>query len=277
VLSVFSGTLLLVPLVCAYATFVEPYRLIVERSDVPLTGLAPGDQPIRIVVLADIQTDHVGAHEHRAIDLALAEQPDLIVVPGDIFQGREPVFRHELPAMRALLARLKAPYGVFACIGNVDNPARTPELTAGTDVRMLFNEIVVVEIRGRRVAIGGVDWKCYSRRAQETFRAMAHTEADLRILLCHIPDGALVARASDRIDLLIAGHTHGGQVVVPGFGPLMVASDVPRRVAAGGLHRLNGQLLYVSRGVGFERGWAPPMRLFCRPEVSVLTLRAGSM
>jgi len=72
------------------------------------------------------------------------------------------------------------------------------------------------------------------------------------------------------VDLLIAGHTHGGQVVVPGFGPPLTLTSVPREVAAGGLRELDGRRLYVSRGVGMERGWAPPLRLFCAPEVTLL-------
>ena len=77
---------------------------------------------------------------------------------------------------------------------------------------------------------------------------------------------------SSRIDLVVAGHTHGGQVVVPGFGPIITLSGVPRAVAAGGLHEMNGNRIYVSRGAGSEQGQAPRIRLFCPPEVSILEL-----
>jgi hypothetical protein len=75
--------------------------------------------------------------------------------------------------------------------------------------------------------------------------------------------------------LLIAGHTHGGQIQVPGIGPLATASAVPRLIAAGGLSTHKGQRIYVSRGVGMERKWAPPLRLNCRPELAVLDLVPG--
>jgi predicted MPP superfamily phosphohydrolase len=75
-----------------------------------------------------------------------------------------------------------------------------------------------------------------------------------------------------RVDLVLAGQTHGGQVQVPLVGPLTTASGVPREVAAGGLHRLDGTRIYVSRGVGVERGQAPRLRLGAVPEVSLITL-----
>ena len=72
---------------------------------------------------------------------------------------------------------------------------------------------------------------------------------------------------------MVAGHTHGGQVQVPYAGPPTIASQVPRGVGAGGLHELEGRRVYVTRGVGVERGQAPKLRIGSPPEVSVLTLR----
>ena len=76
-----------------------------------------------------------------------------------------------------------------------------------------------------------------------------------------------------RIDLVVSGHTHGGQIVVPFFGPIMTLSHVPRSVAAGGLHQIDGNYIYVSRGVGCERMQAPRIRFLCPPEISLLTLK----
>jgi GH43 family beta-xylosidase len=99
---------------------------------------------------------------------------------------------------------------------------------------------------------------------------------DIRILLSHRPDVVLGLRRDSRIDLVVAGHTHGGQIVVPGFGPPMTLSNVPRAVAAGGLHRINENAVYVSRGVGCERRQAPRVRFLCPPEVSLIALQSQS-
>jgi len=259
-------------LIGAHASLIAPYQLKIERVTVGPPSRSGADA-VRIAVLADIQTDHAGAYEHHAVELALREKPDLIVLPGDIFQGGAGDFERAYSGMRDLLARLDAPYGAYACLGNVDHPGRVTRLLRDAGVRLLNNEIVSLDIRGRRVALAGVEWNCVSPAAQGTFRRLGSQDADLRLVLCHTPDGVFVAAPADRIDLVIAGHTHGGQVVLPGLGPLLTLVNVPRAVAAGGLHVVDGKRVYVSRGVGFERGVAPPLRLFCPPELTMLTLR----
>lgn len=269
-----GGVGLLAGLLGGYVSFIAPYQLEVERATHAVVGMKKDAAPIRIVVLADIQTDQIGAHEHRAVDLALAQQPDIIVLPGDFLQGPRGEMKRLRPAFRALMSRLEAPGGVYACVGNIDWEREwTERLFEGTGVRFLFNEIAHTRVRGTDIAIGGVEYQFFKREPVATIRALGDADADVRLLLCHNPNGVMRCEPSDRIDLLIAGHTHGGQIQVPGYGPLMnVAEFVPREVAGGGLHRARGQWLYVSRGVGVERGLAPPMRLFCPPEVSVVEL-----
>ncbi len=258
---------------CAHVSWIEPYRLRVERVAVPLANHPPRVEPLRVVVIADIQTDSVTAYERGAVQLALAEQPDLVVLPGDFFQGSDADWQSQRSAWRELFKPLRAPGGVYACLGNIDPEHRAAELFAGTEVRLLRNEVVETFVRGRRVAIGGVDWHYDAPAARAARARLATRDADLRILLAHTPDAALDA-AAPRVDLVISGHTHGGQMVVPGIGPPLTFARVPRQVAAGGLHTLNGQALYVSRGVGFERGLAPPMRFWCPPELTLLEFGA---
>jgi predicted MPP superfamily phosphohydrolase len=96
---------------------------------------------------------------------------------------------------------------------------------------------------------------------------------DVRIVMSHRPDVAYELVRNSRVDLVVAGHTHGGQIAIPFFGPPFVSSNVPRRVGWGGLHELAGRRLYVSRGIGWEHGHAPRLRFCSPPEVSILTLR----
>ena len=96
----------------------------------------------------------------------------------------------------------------------------------------------------------------------------------LTILIGHAPDFAIhwIQQGCNLPVLSIAGHTHGGQIVIPGFGPPLTLSRVPRRYASG-FHQLGQGWLLVSRGIGHERGHAPRIRMFCRPELCVVELR----
>ena len=93
-----------------------------------------------------------------------------------------------------------------------------------------------------------------------------------RILLAHRPDIALLLPPDSGIDLTVSGHTHGGQVAVPLLGPLVTSSRVSRAVAAGGLHDVRGNPLFVSTGVGMTRLDAPQIRLLTQPAVGLITL-----
>ncbi len=264
-----------VPLAGGYATFVEPFRLTTETVAVPLPAARAGGATLRVGVLADLQTDAVTAHERAAVETLLTLRPDVVLLPGDFFQGSAEAFRRELPALRALLQRLDAPGGVFAVQGNVDAPDELAALVAGTRVRWLQDEVVRLAWRDRRVTLGGASPR-YQGGAARVIRELERDPdpGDVRLLLAHHPDRVLQLRPGSRIDLVVAGHTHGGQVQLPLIGPLLTFSRVPRRVAAGGLHDLDGRRIYVSRGVGWERGPAPRVRFLAPPEVSLLVLGA---
>jgi uncharacterized protein len=225
-------------------------------------------------VLADLQTDDPGAYEHEAIDRLLATEPDLIVIPGDLFQGSSTELDQHLREMRELLGRLEAPSGVYFVYGDVDGGGTADRLLTGTGIETLSDEIVRVEVADRVVLLGGsrLDHRSDSAAAMRADLEDAPGDGALRVLVAHRPDAVLDLPADSRIDLTIAGHTHGGQVVIPGFGPPVTMSDVPREVARGGLHEVDGNLVYVSTGVGVERGQAPRVRLFSPPSIGVVDL-----
>jgi predicted MPP superfamily phosphohydrolase len=257
-----------------YASFVEPGRLVVERARLPLAAERAGGKPLRLGVISDLQFSRLGDHEREAVDRLAAERPDVIVIAGDFHQGSTASFERELPRLRALLRRLRAPGGVYAVQGDAESPAQLRRVVAGTGIRLLDAELARSRVRGRRLTIGGValdydspDARSLARRLEE-----APGRGDIRLLLAHRPDVVYQLRPRTRVDLVVAGHTHGGQLQLPLVGPPMIASRVPREVGAGGLHELNGRSLYVSRGVGVERGQAPKLRLGAPPEVALITL-----
>lgn len=273
VVALFAAGLALGP-VGYYSSFVEPFRIECEHVDVSLTPGRAGRAEIRVGVLSDIQTDAVTDYERRAVAILMEAQPDLILLPGDFFQGNSESFQRELPAFRELLGRLHAPAGVFAVSGNIDREDQLRALLVGTDITLLANEIVKVIWKDRIITLGGSSSPGFGA-GEKTIKALgtASGSEDVRILLAHFPDWVLRLRPNARIDLVVSGHTHGGQVRLPLVGPLITFSKLPAAVAAGGLHSLDGRRVFVSRGIGWERGSAPRMRFLCPPEVTVLTLK----
>lgn len=257
-----------------YATHWAPYALRVDRASLVLPTVRAGRQPLLVGVLSDLQTNRIGGYERRAVSTLLAERPDLIVVTGDLFQGDERQFQAALPAMRQEVARLRAPGGVFAVRGDTDTGSRLDRIVAGTDVEILDYEVVHRRVGDRRVAIGGNELLWAPAPAVAVRKElMASAPAEVRILVSHRPDVVLLLPSSSGVDLVVAGHTHGGQVALPLLGPIETFSRISRRVGAGGLHRVEGNPIYVSTGVGLVREQAPQVRFLTRPSVGLVTLR----
>jgi predicted MPP superfamily phosphohydrolase len=269
-----AGLLLLAPL-GFYGSFIEPSRVTLERAEVSLPAARAGERAVTIGVLADLQFRRVGAPQREAVRRVMAERPDVIVLPGDIHQGSRASLARALPEIRKLLGRLRAPGGVYFVPGDAERRGEARRVTAGTAVRVLRNDVARTRVGDRTLAIGGIELNYRSAAARRTVRRLerAPGRGDARILLSHRPDPVLDLARRTRIDLVVAGHTHGGQIQLPLIGPPFIASAVPRDVGAGGLHELGSgsrRRIYVSRGIGLERGQAPPVRLLAPPEVSLL-------
>ena len=260
-----------------YASLIEPRRLQTERADVRLDPARAGRAELRVVALADVQTAGVGDYERRAFRRANELRPHVVLIPGDLFQMDAERFRRDLPELRRLVASLRAPGGVFVVDGDSDDPEEIRQVLRGTGARLLLNEVARTRVAGRDLTIGGIRVNWRTREARRVYRRLERAPGggDVRIVLAHRPDAVRELRHGTRVDLVVAGHTHGGQVVVPGFGPPITQSWVPRRVAAGGLHELEGRRrIYVSRGVGLEHASnAPHLRVLCPPELTLLRLR----
>ncbi|MCG8405022.1 MAG: metallophosphoesterase [Phycisphaerales bacterium] len=259
-----------------YSTFVEPFRLQLETAVVPVAGSRNGSDVIRIGVLADIQTADVSDYERDAVDRIMELKPDIILLPGDLFQGSLDAFNAQFETLVDLVSRLSAPGGVYFVMGDCDYRDRIERLFRETDVTLLHNDVVRVAVGDRDVTIGGLELE-YTSTARAAVRRLLDVpgDGDIRILLAHRPDIVSKLPNGSKIDLVVAGHTHGGQVVIPFLGPPITFSKLPMAVAAGGIHWYQGNMIYISRGVGCERGQAPRVRFLCPPEMTLLHLKDG--
>lgn len=264
--------LVLCPLVAVYASRIEPRWLRLDEVTVPVPEEREGEAPLRVGVISDIQTVRVTDHERRAVDLLMDQEPDLVLVAGDIFQGTPGQYRATAPALRELFEQMDAPGGAYVVPGNVDTAEGLRALTDGTPVEVLDDDIVEVPVGDRMVRIGGVDLDPTPRGLGVVDDLESSPGDDLRILLAHHPDWILELAPDSRVDLVVAGHTHGGQVQLPLIGPLITMSHVPRAVASGGLSEHEGNAVFVTSGVGREQQGAPQIRFLARPSVAILTL-----
>jgi len=240
--------------------------------DVELHGVPLELDGLRIAHLSDL---HLGlpSRGQRAAESAIAwvaeRGPDLVVVTGDLVSRRA-----GLPHLRRLLGEIP---GSIVVLGNHDfADSRDPfsesiegeELEAMDGVTLLSDEAVELELRGGRVQVAGVDPRTYALRTARPAE-LATPNADLRILLCHFP-GVARRLPPNAFQLVLAGHFHGGQIVLP----------LPRvklhlaHLGAGdvqGIHRYGDTVLHVSPGIGTT---FVPFRFFARPEVTELVVRS---
>ena len=254
---------------------IEPFRLSLTRLDLVLPGLPKSASPLRVLHISDLHVERWTQRETRLLALVAAAQPDMILLTGDYvnLSYNEDEITHR--QVRQLLRQLNAPYGVYATLGSppVDLPHLIPALFADLPVRLLRDEWTCLDLAdGRELVLLGLD--CThdidldgQRLAQLLQRAPNGVP---RILLYHSPE--LMPQAADHgLDLYLCGHTHGGQVRVPGFGALITSSQLGRKYVMGH-YRLNKTNLYVSRGVGLEGLSAPRVRFLSPPEITLITL-----
>jgi hypothetical protein len=245
--------------VAVQAFFIEPQSLEVNRFTVESATLR---RPLRIAVVADLQADRIGAYERAAIRRLRAERPDLVVLPGDYVQEGSgtphSVLERELNALfRA--EGLAAPRGVYAVRGDHEHDG-WPHIFRDLPVRTFEATSTVVR---DDVAVTGLGLRdSFATDLEVADRPEFH------VVVGHRPDFALSPDV--KADLLIAGHTHGGQVRLPFLGPIITLSQVPRAWAAGVTALPGGRTLVVSRGVGMTRGYSPRLRFLCRPEIVIV-------
>ena len=266
--STLFGSLLVVGAgVAAYAWLIEPRWLQLVHRTIHLRTLPRSLEGFRIGLLTDLHAADGGSVQlaRRAAELIMREGPHVIAITGD-FAEDEGGLRNVLGALEPL----RAPLGVWAVPGNHDHHAGIETWRELVDravgLHDLTNRFEMVEHGGSRICLGGVD-DLY--RGQPRLTLPPPEERDLTLLLAHTPDLAeRCRRAFDAVDLVLSGHTHGGQIRLP-FLPAPVNSARHRHLYENGLRRRPWTQVYTSRGIGTS---GIPFRFFARPEVTLLTL-----
>jgi hypothetical protein len=266
------GVVLLSAGAVAYAREIEPRRVGVTRVEIR-AGRPVGAGPrYRIVHLSDLHFDRTGERERRVLEIVRAAKPDLVLLTGDYLN-----VRGAAADLVGFLGELKAAarHGVYGVGGNWDGKFPIAELFESAGAVWLRDDYALVRTGGARdVLLVGLDWHP-SRPARELF---AGASADsYKILLHHSPD-AVDELAGTPADLFLCGHTHGGQVRLPGWGALITMTRLNKRYEMG-RYRVEppatgnprGTDMFVSRGVGMS-GIGPRLRFLCPPEVAVIEL-----
>ena len=238
----------------------ERHHLELTRTRFPVSGLPEALRGFRVGVLTDIHRSEAVSHEMvaSAVRLIMREQPDLILLGGDYvsFGNR----RYVQPAADAL-APLSAPYGVLAVLGNHDDDRDMPAALAAKGFTVLRDARTRLTLRGEAVDFAGIRFWTY--RALDIAHVLRGA-VPLTFLLAHTPKRLFEAQQL-AVPAVISGHTHGGQIVLPGIGAI-AAREFP---VVSGVAQRQGTSIFVSRGVGTVY---VPIRVNCPPEVAVLTL-----
>ncbi|MCB0324156.1 MAG: metallophosphoesterase [Bdellovibrionales bacterium] len=275
-------------------------RIEVVEMELAVRDLPSVFEGYRIAQLSDL---HFGpctsiTHLRHAVELVIAARPDLIVLTGDYIQVSTVGVRHALATkvhpkvfrwteyrravrrhaieLRPLLEALQAPDGVLGIFGNHDylEGIGTIRRQFPRNIRWLVNDSEVITRGDAHVVVSGIDDLRYGEPTlKKTFENAAkelppHAHKTL-ILLAHNPDVTLSEDADciRRYHLTLCGHTHGGQLCLPGRIPLVTRTD--QRSHVSGISEFAGAPIYVHRGVGYG---GVPLRLFCPPEVTLFTL-----
>jgi predicted MPP superfamily phosphohydrolase len=263
----------------AYGTTIEPFRLHVTDVQISSPKLSSPGCSLRIVQLSDLHVERLTRRDRALPSLVARLAPDLIVLTGDFLSTSYNDDPHSIEDLRVLLAQLHAPAGIYAIWGTAE--VDLPEL-----LRPVLQELGIVVLEDEAVAVSRsealadecslwlVGLSCSRDLAADGARLkklLTDVPPDaFRLLLYHTPD-LMPHAATVGIDLYLAGHTHGGQWRVPGFGAILTSSRHWKRYEAGSYREGNTDL-YVSRGLGMEGFGAPRARFFCPPEVVLVAL-----
>jgi uncharacterized protein len=277
----------------AYGYFVEPGRLVVVEDSITVVGLDTAFDGLRVVMIGDVHGGSNSIDEaklRRIVELSNEQSPDVVVMLGDYVSERtkrgpdgKRLLRMEPARIAENLRGIRAVHGVFVVMGNHDGWHDLERITGAFSelgYRVLDHEVAAIERNGKTLRIFGMKdhlslpeaWAVTSAKAKRIVEASG--TGDL-IVLQHSPDmlGVITGELSisPELRLILAAHTHGGQVKFPLIGAPIVPSNYGQKYLRGHI-RENNVDMYVTSGIGTS---VLPVRFMVPPEIVVLTLRAG--
>jgi predicted MPP superfamily phosphohydrolase len=274
----------------AYAVWGEPRWVEVTRTKIPITGLPVALDGFAILQMSDFHHGkYVSAEYLRdCVELANRQNAQMIALTGDFvtggrYYGRYPMFNYRVTSAEKaqylercieILGQLRAPHGIFATLGNHDGWFDAERVSAEIrhmNWRLLRDENAVVRVGDAKLQVIGL--RDMWTEQIDLSRAFNGINPSLpTVVLMHNPD-LFPDAAEYGPALILAGHTHGGQVSLPLIGPPLVPSRFGAKYAAG-LFQIGKTRMYVNRGLGVI---APPVRFGVRPEISVFELTRGEV
>ena len=254
----------------AYGAY-SKYDYEISNVSIPVRNLPPQFQGFTITLVADIHSSIFMTKEdmQRYVSAINEIGSDLIVIPGDFVNSMV----EEVYPFAEAFSDLKAPFGIYGTLGNHDFFTDAERITREVDacgVKMLRTDKVDIQKNGVKIHLLGIDDTGRMQRAESFHeKALANTESNTpKILLCHRPyffDQA----AKKSIDLVLAGHTHGGQIVFARIGNTIIAPALVASPYVAGLYNKEHSHMYVTRGLGTV---GIPVRINCPPEITRITL-----
>ncbi|HEY0364829.1 MAG TPA: metallophosphoesterase [Pyrinomonadaceae bacterium] len=272
----FAAITLFLAGVAFWAFFIEPGRLVIHRQTIQIDNWPQPLDGLRIAVLSDIHVDNWFITEKKLrtiVERTNQLQPDLIVILGD-YMSSEGWVRHrvEPEVFGAVLKDLRAPLGVYSVLGNHDwwySGMKVRRVLEQNGITVLENEAAQLDAHGTSLwLVGLADLWTRPQRIADTVARIP--EGQPLIALTHNPD--IFPNVPQRVPLVLAGHTHGGQVRFPLIGPVIESSAYGDRWVRGHVFEDNHHL-FVTSGIGTS---IAPVRFGVPPEIVLLTLKPNS-
>lgn len=250
---------------CYYSLFIEPNKLEVNHytlQDMELNG-------VKIVFASDF---HIKPHQQKRlekiVELINLENPDLVLSVGDFVSGHSENMTMPIEDITKELSKVKSKYGFYTTLGNHDGWYGADYITENlkkNGIKVLANENISIPINNKTVYIAGVEDLMTGHH--DIYKALDHTKSPV-ILLTHTPD--IFPKLQHSVNLVLAGHTHGGQVRLPLLGPIFTASSYGDKYSKGLTVAKNGNKMITTKGIGTS---ILPIRFNCVPEIIVIEFK----